>query len=161
MYRTPQEQQQAARAKVETYRNAAALFPKLSKAFMAFDGKCINKRLETLLRDETGRRLIVKRRYRYIDVYIYEYGASIITLARLEINEEDQRPRLDAEKAIQSAREKREELLRRAYAIEQAAKTAPQLREYIKQEAERLEKLVKDIPYEAKDIFNLSLRITF
>ena len=51
--------------------------------------------------------------------------------------------------------------MRRAYAIEQAAKTAPQLREYIKQEAARLESLVKDIPYEAKDIFNLSLRITF
>lgn len=141
------------------YRNAAGLFPAVRKTAETFDGKVYNCRFEKALQEATGSRVFAAKRYKWIEIYIYEDGRQI-TLAQIAQDALKDGKRIPADMIIESAREHRESLLKRATELETAIEKVPDIRRQIETLSGMICQLRDSIPYEVRDVYRLDYRIT-
>lgn len=157
MIGTMEDKQKAAAAKVQEYRDAAALYPIIAKVIIKFDGKVFNKRLQTALQEAAGPKIYAHRRNDYIEVYTYGSRGAQYTIAYYR-GLTDENKRIDAEKLLQSAKANREKYLKTAYDIERSAAGINTHIAYIKELEDRLSSYRGALPWEVRDIFELNRR---
>lgn len=171
-YYTSEDKEQAARDEIEAYRTAASLYAPIKRGLEKMDGKIINIRLKRALQDEVnavfgintaedGRQwpkmsISYERRPGYLTIYTY-HGGQTITLADCQISAEEKR--LDAAPLIESARQYREERLRRAADMEATIGKI----ESIRLQIEQIEKLLASVQKQGDstilDIYGLRYRL--
>lgn len=101
-------------------RDIAALYPVIVPVITRFDNKIYNVCFVNALAEAscfTNYHIFTEKRLNYIEIYVYDRG-SLFTLAQCTIDDMPDGKRIPADKLIESARNKREELLRRAYELE-------------------------------------------
>lgn len=150
-------QDEAIAAKVKTKRDAAALFPIIRDATLAFDGKVYNCRFENALR-ESGNYIFTEKTKYYFEIYLYDRGNRIV-LAHISIDDMPDGKRIPADLIVKSAREKRESLLREAAQIERDAAQADMFKQQLEYFREQLEKIRDSIHSDVRDIYNLDYRV--
>lgn len=145
--------------RARVYRDAAALFPAIRATAEAFDGKVYNCRFEKALRDNSGAWICTEKRYKWMEIYIYDHGSRIL-LASVGLDCLPDGKRIPADLIIESAREKREGLLKRAADLEAVPAKAQTLQAQFKKLSDMVDALRDSIPYEAQDIYRLGYRVT-
>lgn len=158
-YYTKEEQDNAARAYIKTYRDAAALYPDLKKIIRGFDKKVFNKRLQDALQAGTGARVYVDNKPRYIDVHVYGPHSEYITLAMLQKEDMPDGKRIDAEKLIQSLTDRRNNLLQTAARYEQQMEQIDVIKDQLAQIRRQLENVLAPYDYTMRDIYGINKRI--
>ena len=105
---------------IEANREGAQLIPSIKKVVTRFDGKVYNIRLQKALQAEIRDNIYCQVRYSIIEIYTY-YGNSYeqITLACVPLDKGLTDKRINADVFIDYLNEKRAELLKEAYEIEQ------------------------------------------
>ena len=167
-YYNNEDKEQAAKNEIEFYRTAASLYAPIKRGLEKMNGKIINVRLKRALQDEVnavlgintaedGRRwpkmsISYERRPGYLTVYAYHEGQTI-TLADCQIGAEEKR--LDAAPLIESARQHREERLRRAADMEATIEKIESIKFQIEQIGKLLEGVQKQGDSEILDIYGL------
>lgn len=153
---------QEAQKRIDGYRAAAAAFPTIRKTLESFSGKVYNIKLDRALKEaiSDAGHIYVEKKYNHISI---EYSPKNCNnwhcLAWL--SEADALPdgkRLDAGAMIESAKEKRADLLKEAFELEEAAKHADEIREQLEAWTKTLEKILDPVPREAREIFKLTVR---
>ena len=145
--------------KARIYRDAANLFPAIRKTCAAFDNKVYNCRFTKALQDASGAYICTEKRYKWLELYIYDKGNRIL-LASVELEYMPDGKRIPADLLIESARAKREELLQRAAALEAIPEKAPAIKEQFRQLKKLVDALRDSIPYEARDAYRFDFRLT-
>lgn len=155
---TREEQDKAAKALIDCYRGAAALYPRLKKVVQEFDGKVFNKRLQTALQDGTGARVYVDNRPNMIDVHIYGPHSNWITLGILLKDDMTDGKRINAEKLIESLTDHRNALLQTAARYEEQIEQIDQVKEQLKQIEKQLKAVLEPYDYTIRDIYSINKR---
>lgn len=159
-YYKKEDQDNAARAYIKAYRDAAALYPKIKKVIQSFDKKVFNKRLEAALQNETGARVYIENRPNMIDVHVYGGPRSTwITLAILSKDDFIDRKRINAEKLIGSLTENRNRLLQMAARYEKQIDEIEQVKEQIKQIKKLLNDVLEPYDYTMRDLYGINIRL--
>ena len=105
---------------IKKLRDIAGLYPLIMPIIRDFDNKVYNIRFKKALSDactDTGRYVCSEKRYKYVEIYIYDRGSQY-TLAQCAIDDMPDGKRIPADKLLDSAREKRAQLLKEAYTLE-------------------------------------------
>jgi len=158
-YGPREEQDKTAKRKIDAYRQAASLFPLIRDVVQTFDNKVYNCRLEKALK-EKDHRMYVEKRFNYLAIccYVQHYNDNF-TLASIKLDDMPEGKRIPAELIIEDARERRANILKKAYEMEKAMQNidfyAGQLGHY----AAQIKKIVDSVPFEIRDIYNLNYRI--
>lgn len=171
-YYNTEDKEQAARAEIELYRTAASLYAPIKRGLEKMNGKIINIRLKRALQDEVnavfgintaedGRQwpkisISYERRPERLMIYTYHKGQTI-TLADCQIDAEEKR--LNAAPLIESARQHREERLRRAADMETTIEKIESIRLQIEQIGKLLANVQKQGDTEILDIYGLRYRL--
>lgn len=157
-YGSQEDKDRAIETKIRERREAAALFPEVRKVIEQFDGKVYNVRFDKALRAAVGKVYTEQRGGR---IYIYTLGTGSNWHHIASLSREDMKDgkRINAAAFIESARRCREILLKEAYQIERAAEDAPKVKMQIEEIRKTLEAVIKNIPYEVRDIYDLNYHI--
>ena len=171
-YYTDKDKEQAAQDEIAAYRTAASLYAPIKRGLEKMDGKIINVRLKRALQDEVnavlgintaedGRQwpkisISCERRPERLTIYAYHKGQTI-TLADCQIGAEEKR--LNAAPLIESARQHREERLRRAADMEATIEKVESIRLQIEQIGKLLAGVQKQGDSEILDIYGLRYRL--
>lgn len=156
-YGSIEEANKEARQRVKDYRTAAGYIPTVCRILNGFDNKVYNCRLDKALEAATGNRVHADKTDYSLEVYTYpEHGCSYrITLARVDAKELPDNKRIPADKLIDSAREHRESILRKAYNLETSIDQVPQIKAYIEETKKKLEAYVRSFPDDLRDLYGL------
>lgn len=159
---TREDQDTAAKTIAAHYRKTADLFPIFQKVFRQFDGKVYNCRLEKALQEATGKYIHTEWNYSgsvlHIEYYSNVMGRSLY-LASLDKKDMADGKRLNAEKLIESAKDRSEDFRRRAEALDATADKVDDIRQQVKAAEKLIRGLIGSLPCEALDIWNLNYRI--
>lgn len=171
-YYTSEDKEQAARDEIDLYRTAASLYAPIKRGMEKMNGKIINIRLKRALQDEVnavlgintaedGRQwpkisISYERRPERLAIYAY-HGGQTITLADCQMSAEEKR--LDAAPLIESARQHREERLRRAAGMEATIEKIDSIKLQIEQIEKLLAGVQKQGDAEILDIYGLRYRL--
>lgn len=142
---------------VNEYRTAAGYILAVTKVVKDFDGKVYNCRFDKALKEATENRVYVDKKQYYFQIYTWagsNYGHHI-TLASIKPEDLTDGKRIPADKLIESLKEHRESILKKAYTIESNIDQMPQARAYIMQTKEKLESFCRSFPDELRDIFDI------
>ena len=142
--------------RIDQYRKAANFAPAIIKVLQAFNGKCFNCKLEKALQDETGEHITARKHWHNIVIEYYERGDTF-TLASCKIEELIDGKRIDGDLLIKSATERRESHLKKAYELENAFNNMDDIMIKLNQLKQAFSGLMKDIPYEAQDVYRLKM----
>ncbi len=156
---TRSEQDKEADSLIKAYRDAAGLLPIIRKVLVQFDGKVFNCRLEKALQEASGQYIHAKMEYKNLRLYTY-YRWQYITLAECPISEMKDGKRINADKLIESATERRTGLLQTAADIERTKARADEINAQIAQIEKLLDSVTANICSEAKSIYGLYARVT-
>ena len=158
-YNTEESRREGCLKTAAAHREAAALFPAIRKVFEQFDGKVLNCRLEKALQEATERRIYVRKDEYSVEVYIYinDYrGNTWYTLAHVTASKLKDGKRIPAADLIKSARERREDNLRTAAELEAAPGKVPEIIERVQYFVSMANQMLKGLPYEVCDMYNIS-----
>lgn len=146
-----------AHERAESYRTAAGYILAITKVLKDFDGKVYNCRLDKALQAATDNRVYVDKTQYYFQIYTWNRHnySHHITLASIKPEDLTEGKRIPADKLIESLKEHRESLLKKAYAIETNIDQMPQIKEYIRQTKEKLESYCRSFPDDLRDIYGL------
>lgn len=158
-YYTKEDQDNAARAYIKAYRDAAAIYPKIKKVIQSFDKKVFNKRLETAMQNETGARVFVENRPNMIDIHVYGPHSNWITLAILQKSDFIDGKRINAEKLIESLTDHRNTLLKTAARYEKQIEEIDQIKIQIKQIKKLLNDVLEPYDYTMRDIYGINAKL--
>lgn len=157
---TKNEQDQAVKSYIETYRKAAALYPAIKKVIQNFDKKVFNKRLETALQEGTGAQVYVYNRPNMIDIHMYGGPRSTwITLATLSKDDFIDGKRINAEKLIGSLTENRNRLLQTAARYEKQIEEIDRVKEQLKILKKQIAGVLEPYDYTIRDIYGINLKL--
>lgn len=151
---------QAAERYIKECRECAALFPMLRRAFLAFDGKMYNKRLETALQAENRRIYCEKKQcqdYFNIGIYMFTKSGEYVCLCWCRLADDK---RIKASDFIQAAENKRAELLKDADHMAQVLPTIETRRKQIEILQKQLDGVIADLSYTERELFDLHKRIS-
>lgn len=160
-YGSKEDQDRHVQTLIKEHRDAAALFPAIRKVCAAFDGKVYNVRFTKALREATGARVFTEAKTETIYIYIYGHAGRWIHLANLSRADMADGKRINAAKLIESARICRESHLKKAYELELAAAKADLVKQQLQDLEQLLQAILKDIPYEIRDTYNINARLTY
>lgn len=146
-----------AQQRAVAYRTATNLIPAITKVVKDFDGKVYNCRLEKALKAATDNEVFCSKNDYCLEIYTYQrHGYSHrIALAYVKAEDLTEGKRIPAEKIIESLKDHRENLLKRAYDIDTNMDQMPQVKEYIRQTKEKLEAFCRSFPDDLRDIYGL------
>ena len=147
----------AAHRIVDEYRNAASYILAVTKVVKDFDGKVYNCRFDKALKAATDNRVYVDKTQYYFQIYTWVNNnySRHITLASIKPDDLIDGKRIPADKIIESLKDHRESILKKAYTIESTIDQMPQARAYIMQTKEKLESFCRSFPDELRDIFDI------
>ena len=97
--------------------------------------------------------VFTEKRLNYIEIYVYDSGSQY-TLAQVTIDNMPDGKRIPAEKLIDSARNKREELLRRAYELENI--DIEQVLSQLNQAKALYNSIYEGLPYKFIDVYHIT-----
>lgn len=142
---------------VNDYRIAASYILAITKVVKDFDGKVYNCRFDKALKAATDNRVYVDKTQYYFQIYTWASNnySRHITLATIKPEDMTDGKRIPADKIIESLKEHRESILKKAYTIESNIEQMPKIKEYIMQTKEKLESYCRSFPDELRDIFNI------
>lgn len=168
-YGDKEKQDAAIMNRAESYRAAAAVFPHLRKVLESFDGKVFNCRLEKALREDGNYWTVeLKRNDNYGDMFVISFcragvyssnNFKSVVYCNLGSRADNKTPwdgkRIPAAVLIESARKTRETFLKSAADLEAMTERAPELEKQLKYFSSQIENIVKGIPCEARDVYDL------
>ena len=143
---------------IQTYREAADYFPVIRRVIDRFDGKVFNCRFETALREATGAHISARKSDALLTVYLYTNTPGVyttITLASIPLKALKDGKRIPGAVLLQSARERRERLLKDAAELEEALTRADDTVKRIQYFIQQANKLTESLPYEVRLAYNL------
>ena len=145
----------ALKARIRSYREAAAQAPTVIKVLKQFDKKVYNVKLDRAMMEATENKIRVFEHYGYVEIYaLYSDSYCHITLARFDKSKLENR-RLDAETLITQVREHRERLLKDAYELETYIDQAEQIKAYINSTVEKINSYCQSLPSDIRDIYKI------
>lgn len=171
-------QDKAAQDKVELYRTITACYPVFADVVRAFNNKVFNCRLEDALnvalakkfgtynidgheREFNNVRIHVQKESKWISFLIYTRhhndGYSIAFLKKDDLKDGK---RIPADILIKSAREKREDFLKRAAQLEHDIQMIDTYKQQLNSIIKAFDSITGNISYDAKDIYRIGYRIT-
>ena len=141
---------------IKKLRDIAGLYPLIMPIIRDFDNKVYNIRFKKALSDAcsgTGRYVCSEKRYKYIEIYIYDRGSQY-TLAQCAIDDMPDGKRIPADKLLESARKKRAQLLKDAYALENTdiSQTLKQLNNLIS----TYNTIYDSLPWEFRSVYGIN-----
>lgn len=137
-------------------RDIAALYPVIVPVITKFDNKIYNVRFKNALTEassSTKYHVFTEKRFNYMEIYVYDSGSQY-TLAQVTIADMPDGKRIPAEKLIDSARNKREELLRRAYELENI--DIKQVLDHLNQAKALYNSIYEWLPYKFIDVYHIT-----
>lgn len=141
-------------------REAVGYCPAVRKVLYQFDGKVYNKRFDDAIREATNHKAYVYRNsYNrdWIDIYFNNpFGYGNCTLLSFKLSELPEGKRIDAYELSKKLNEKRESILKNAYAIESAIEEAPETLERLQNLIDLINQIVQPLPSEFVDAYSLS-----
>ena len=155
--------------RVNKLRAAAAQYPHLRDVLTAFDGKVLNVRLENALTDGGNRYFVKLRRNEhygdYLDISFHQDGDGNYTddcyLVSLNLDKKWDGKRIPSDVILENARERREDFLREAAALEAATpELADEIENKIKALRSAFDALVEGIPRAARSVYGLEYHIS-
>lgn len=152
-----EEQDKEAKRRVKLCRDLARLYKPLSDVIRSFDGKVINCRLEKAMREATGHIISLDKRPRGYAITAF-YKGEVITLAYIGAEILTDGKRINADIMIDSLRQHREGLLKRAADLERAAEQVEETRKRIEDLERTLKAVLDSVPYDVRDIYGLRAR---
>lgn len=155
-YYTREKQDEAARKKIEAYREAAALCARIKPVIAAFDGKVYNCRFDKKIA-EYGRLFVHRNSYNFsIDLY---KDCAQLCVCSVKVDEGIKEKRIQADVLIESCNQRREELLKRAYTIEQELTQVDLYIASFEEIKKDVEHLRKSLSYEVVEIYGLNYSV--
>lgn len=156
-YSSIEDANKAAQTRANTYRTAAGYINTVAGVVQKFDNKVFNCRLENALKEATENRVFVNRTQYTLEIYTYpEHGYSFrVGLAHIKAEDLKDGKRIPADKLIESLKEHREQLLRKAYDLESHIGEMAQARAYIEQTKDKLEAYCRSFSSDIRDIYGL------
>ena len=168
-YENKEAQDKEMRKQIQARRDAASVFPYLRKTIEAFDGKVFNCRLEKSLKEDGNYWTVeLRRNIRYGDLLNISFCKSgehstrswkTVCSVNLgtpgEKNAKWDGKRIPAAVLVEESRKARETLLQEAANLEEMIEKAPELEKQLKYFISQIDKIVKQIPYEARSVYNL------
>lgn len=141
---------------VAKLRDIAALYPVIVPVISKFDNKIYNVRFKNALSEAASNAkyyVFTEKRLNYMEIYVYDRGSQY-TLAQVTIDDMPDGKRIPAEKLIESARNKREELLRRAYELENI--DIEQVLSQLNQAKALYNSIYEGLPYKFIDVYHIT-----
>lgn len=151
-----EERRKAITDHIEKLRDIAALYPVIVPVITKFDNKIYNVRFKNALSEAASSSkyyVFTEKRLNYIEIYVYDRGSQY-TLAQVTIDDMPDGKRIPAEKLIESARNKREELLRRAYELENI--DIKQVLDQLNQAKALYNSIYEGLPYKFIDVYHIT-----
>lgn len=151
-----EERRKAITDHITKLRDIAALYPVIVPVITKFDNKIYNVRFKNALTEassSTKYHVFTEKRFNYMEIYVYDRGSQY-TLAQVTIDDMPDGKRIPAEKLIDSARNKREELLRRAYELENI--DIEQVLSQLNQAKALYNSIYEGLPYKFIDVYHIT-----
>ena len=151
-----EERRKAINDYVAKLRDIAALYPVIVPVINKFDNKIYNVRFKNALSEASSSskyHVFTEKRFNYMEIYVYDRGSQY-TLAQVTIDDMPDGKRIPAEKLIDSARNKREELLRRAYELENI--DIKQVLSQLNQAKALYNSIYERLPYKFIDVYHIT-----
>lgn len=151
-----EERRKAITDHIAKLRDIAALYPVIVPVITKFDNKIYNVRFKNALSEASSSSryyVFAEKRFNYMEIYVYDRGSQY-TLAQVTIDDMPDGKRIPAEKLIESARNKREELLRRAYELENI--DIKQVLDQLNQAKALYKSIYEGLPYKFIDVYHIT-----
>ena len=151
-----EERRKAINDYVAKLRDIAALYPVIVPVINKFDNKIYNVRFKNALSEASSSskyHVFTEKRFNYMEIYVYDRGSQY-TLAQVTIDDMPDGKRIPAEKLIASARSKREELLLRAYELENI--DIEQVLSQLNQAKALYNSIYEGLPYKFIDVYHIT-----
>lgn len=151
-----EERRKAITDHIAKLRDIAALYPVIVPVITKFDNKIYNVRFKNAIHEAASSSkyyVFTEKRLNYIEIYVYDRGSQF-TLAQVTIDDMPDGKRIPAEKLIDSARNKREELLRRAYELENI--DIKQVLDQLNQAKALYNSIYEGLPYKFIDVYHIT-----
>lgn len=146
---------------IQEYRNAAALTRQIIPVIKNFDNKCFNIRLQNAIQEKTQARVYCQKRYTIFEIYIYNNTYNQITLCNIQQADAfSDGKRINAAAIIEGLNEKYQDLLKRAYDLENELQQVELYAAALESLKDQIEKIEKNLSYQIRDNFHLNYRIT-
>lgn len=151
-----EERRKAITDHIAKLRDIAALYPVIVPVITKFDNKIYNVRFKNALAEASSSikyHVFTEKRFNYMEIYVYDSGSQY-TLAQVTIDDMPDGKRIPAEKLLDSARIKREELLRRAYELENI--DIKQVLDQLNQAKALYNSIYEGLPYKFIDVYHIT-----
>lgn len=158
-YYTREEQDQAAKNRIDALRECAGMFCLLRDVFLEYNNKCFNCRLEKAIKERVNSRVYVKKYGTHIDIYLCK-NCLQFTLASVKIADMPEQKRIPADKLIQDARERREAHLQQAATIERNMQQVDVIRQQLHALRYDINKVADQLDYVTRDIYGLNVQVS-
>ena len=146
---------------ISEYREAAALTRQIIPVIKTFDNKCYNVRLEKAIQEKTKARVYCNKRYTIFEIYIYNNTYNQITLCNIQQADAfTDGKRINAAAIIEGLNKKYQELLKRAYDLENELHQVELYAAALESLKDQIEKITRNMSYQIKDNFDLNYRVT-
>lgn len=146
---------------INEYREAAALTRQIIPVIKSFDNKCFNKRLQNAIQEKTKSRIYCGKRYTIFEIYIYNSSYSQISICNIKQDDAfTDGKRINAAAIIEGLNEKYQDLLKRAFELENELQQVELYAAALESLKNQIEKITRSIPYQIKDNFDLNYRVT-
>lgn len=146
--------------RVAAYREAASLYPIISKIVWQFDGKCFNCKLQNAIQ-AAGPRVYIEKRYRWLEFTLYlrnVSGGFVIAQIPLELMPDGKR--IPAALILESMREHRQSFLKQAADLEESMDQVEFLEMQLEHFKDQIQKIRDSIPSEIRSIYRLNYNVS-
>lgn len=153
-----EERRKAITEHIAKLRDITALYPVIVPVITEFDNKIYNVRFKNALNvasltSNSKYHVFTEKRFNYIEIYVYDSGSQY-TLAQCTIDDMPDGKRIPDDKLIASARNKREELLRGAYELENI--DIEQVLSQLNQAKALYKSIYEGLPYKFIDVYHIT-----
>lgn len=146
---------------INEYREAAALTRQIIPVIRKFDNKVFNKRLQAAIQDKTGARVYCNKHYTLFEIFIYNNTYNQITLCNIKQTDAfTDGKRINAAAIIEGLNIKYQDLLKRAYDLENELQQVELYAAALESLKNQIEKITSNMSYQIKDNFDLNYRVT-
>lgn len=146
--------------RVAAYREAASLYPIISKIVWQFDGKCFNCKLQNAIQ-AAGPRVYIEKRYRWLEFTLYLRNVSGgFVIAQIPLESMPDGKRIPAALILESMREHRQSFLKQAADLEESMGQVEFLEMQLEHFRDQIQKIRDSIPSEIRSIYRLNYNVS-
>jgi hypothetical protein len=146
--------------RVAAYREAASLYPIISKIVWQFDGKCFNCKLQNAIQ-AAGPRVYIEKRYRWLEFTLYLRNVSGgLTIAQIPLESMPDGKRIPAALILENMRKARENFLKQAADLEESMDQVEFLEMQLEHFRDQIQKIRDSIPSEIRSIYRLNYNVS-